>query len=87
MPGLPDNYSPETSLYRVPGLHGPIAFKRLYTVWQIYVTIIPLKRLWTVCQVSVAQLPWDVCVPCAYFTWLENTSKVPTLATVAQPGF
>jgi len=57
MPDLRDNISPETSLYRVPGLRDTFALKRLCAVCQAYVKIFPLKRLFTVCQAYVTQFP------------------------------
>jgi len=65
---LRDNIFPETSLFRVPGLHDTIALKRLCAVCQVYLTIIPLKRLCIVCQVYMAQLHLNVYIPCDRFT-------------------
>jgi len=62
-------YFPKTSLYSVPGFHDTIAVKHLCTVFLIFVTIFPLKRLCAVCQVCMRQLPSNVCLPCARFTW------------------
>jgi len=69
VPVLRDNITPRTSLYRVPGWHDTIALKHLCAAWQIYVTILPVKRLYTVSMGYVTKMLWNVCVPCARFTW------------------
>ena len=53
MPGLRDNYSPKTSLYRVPGLHDTIAHN----------VCLPCVRF------TWQYFPSDVCVPWARLTW------------------
>ena len=82
MPGFRDNFSPITSLYRVPGLCDTIALKRQCVVCQIYVTIFTIKRLWTVCLVSMTKLP-SKCL-CRVPDLRDNISPIMSLYRV--PG-
>ena len=69
VPDLRADISPKTSLHLEPGLRDTFALKLLCAVWQISLTIFLAKRLCDVSNCYVTQLPWNIRVPCATFTW------------------